>query len=653
MGKIIYYLVRSDDGLSVFKQLFRNNAIDTDNSVAILWSSSFDDFFKNNEISFFLFDEYAKKIDFNFVSKEVLQLVNNFPHKKILHGKSLVELLDYNGYSLWWFLKQGFYSHCTAAIKEIYTLKLIIKQKKADSIVILNNDDYFMNIVKEATKGISIKIRTTKIGYWAKSTLIFKNKKEAFLNYFPRAVRVVQGFYRSMHVKPEQNKYNVLLFTKSDVWTNLSANLRGDAYTYTILRDMQRSGKYNVIPLDVAIYRSAAWTAIREKKNPFLPYEYFLFSSFFDASIRNILKYYSPTFRNLWDEIDKKSAISKVLVCNKVALYPILRWQIKSYFFGEFDSLIGAIRNIETGRKILHKYGIDASICVDENGNSRFLVFASKMENVNSIALQHGLMAPIVNVAYSYSASDVNGYKNNLNCQFPDVTAMYGDLFKKSLISIGKYEKFSSLVVTGQPRTDILIENKNKYSRERLSRKLGIDPKKKLVVFASQPLYEMSESKITLLSIIDSVRDLDDVSLVVKLHPGDDEEYYNKIIEDSRYNAIAIKNIDLYELLYCSDLVISIQSTVILEALIMNKPTIKVNLIENYDIFGGLKPKWLIEVFNDKDLKNEIRKVLFDKKYAHKINKNIKKFISDYYYTIDGKSTERFMQELKKLLKQK
>ena len=613
MSKTNCYLVRSNDDLSVFKQLFRKNEIDTNNSVAILWSSSFADFFKNAGINFLLFEEHSKKIDFHFVSKEVLELVNSFPHKKILNGKSLVELLDYNGYSLWWFLKQGFYSHCTAAIKEIYTLKLIIKQGEADLIVILNDDEYFVSIIKEAIKESNIRIKTTKSGFWVKSRLISRNKKEAFLNYFPRVIRVIQGFYRSMQINAKKNKYNVLLFTKSDVWTNISANVHGDAYTYTILRDMLKSNEYNIIPLDVAIYRSAAWTAIREKKKPFLPYEYFLFSSFFDAPIQSIINDYKLKFRNLWNDIDKKSTISKVLVCNNVVLYPILRQQIKYYFFGEFDSLIGSIRNIETGKKLLRKYNINASICVDENGNSRFLVFASKMENVLSIALQHGLIVQILNVAYSYSNQDVHGYKNNLNCQFPDVTATYGKNSKSSIIQIGKY-KPERIVVTGQPRTDIFIENKSRYSRERLSRKLGIDQKKKLVVFASQPLKEMSESKITLLAIIEAVRHLDNVSLVVKLHPGDDEAYYKNIIKESNYNAAAIKNIDLYELLYCSDLVISIQSTVILEALIMNKPVIKVNLIENYDVLGGLKHDGLIEVFNDNDLKKAIRRVLFDKK---------------------------------------
>lgn len=650
MGEITYYFIRNAHEFKIFNNSINKNGINLEKSAVILWDSSFAPFFARKNIDLIFFSHYAKKIDFNFVSMNVLKLINNFPHIKILNDKSLVQLLEYNGYSLWWFLRQGFYSHCTRAIKEIYTLRLLFNERKVSKVAVFDYDVEFLEIVKEAAKGSKILIKSCEsnaIGFD-----YFENKKRLFLNLMPRLIRVSQGFFRSFGAGKSKNKFNILFFTKSDVWSNVTESIRGDTTFHTVLRYMQKSGNYNVIPLDVAINTPAAWKAIKEKKKPFLPIEYFIFRSFFNHKTQKTIYMQKIKFKRLWRMLDKESSLKDVLVSNKIRLYPFLRSQIKSYFFGNFDSLAGAARSIEVGRKLIDDYRIDATICSDENGNSRFLVFASKMQNVPSIALQHGLITPLLNVSYFYSRNDVHGYKKSLNCQFPDRTAVYGIRPKNMLMKIGKYAA-SQIVVTGQPRTDVFFENKGKYSKARICGKLGINPGKKLIVFASQPLDELSESKITLTAVIESVRNLKDAKLVVKLHPGDNEQYYKRIIDDLRYDAVAIKDIDLYELLYCSELVISIQSTVILEALMLDKPVIKINLIENYNLFGGVVPQGIIEVFKEEGLPKVIDKILSDKAYMEKIKKKRKKMISEYFYKIDGNSTKRFVKVLDGMLKRK
>ena len=652
MNKSTYFFIRDDNDFSAMKRAINDGTVDLKNSTAVLWDSSFGNFFAGVGMNCILFGQYAKKIDFSFVSKEVLKLVNEFPHIKILEGKTFVELLDYDGYSLWWFLKQGFYSHCTRVIKEIYTLKLLIKEEKIRNIAVFTSDAEFIAILEQATKNSNadVKIKKKSTGsILARNFNFFKNAKKSILNYAPRLIRAFLGFARSFEKIKKSNKWNILLFTKSDVWSNVTAGIRGDTTSYTISRDMSKSKDFNVMPLDTAINLAAAWKAIREKKKPFIPYEYFIFRSFFDFKIQNAAKKQKKRFEELWTNIDEKSNIKEILVGNGIMLYPILRQKIRSYFFNNFDSLTAVVRNIEIGKKILHDYAIDAVICVDENGNSRFLVFASKMKNVPSIALQHGLITPLLTVSYFYTKKEVCLCKKNLNCQFPNKTAVFGKKSKDMLKKIGNYSD-NNLAITGQPRTDILFENKTNYSRKKIDSKLGLAPNKKLVVFASQPLDELSESKITLTAVIEAVRNLEDVTLVVKLHPGDNEEYYKKIIDDLKYGAVAIKDIDLYELLYCCDLLISIQSTVILEALLMDKPVIKVNLIENYDLFGGATPQGIIEVYNEKELAKVINKALYDSSYLEKLSKKRKKVISEYFYKIDGNSTKRFINVVRGLL---
>jgi len=185
-----------------------------------------------------------------------------------------------------------------------------------------------------------------------------------------------------------------------------------------------------------------------------------------------------------------------------------------------------------------------------------------------------------------------------------------------------------------------------------MCKKLGIDFNKKLVVYASQPFEEMSEQKIAVTELVKSLKWLD-VELVVKMHPDDDSSFYDSLLSELKCDAVATKEADLYTLLFCSDLVLSISSTVMLEALIMDKPVIQLNLLENYAFFEDLEGKVFAKVTKKKDLPKAVRHSLYSKSSFRKMKNQRKKFISEYYYRIDGKSTERFIKVMDGLIGKK
>ena len=151
--------------------------------------------------------------------------------------------------------------------------------------------------------------------------------------------------------------------------------------------------------------------------------------------------------------------------------------------------------------------------------------------------------------------------------------------------------------------------------------------------------------------IVASLRALKNVELIVKMHPEDDSSFYCKILSDLDFKAVVTKDADLYTLLLFSDLVISIASTVIIEALIMHKPVIQLNLLENYAFLEQLEGKIFTKITKKADLHKAIKSALYDKSLFRKMEKQRKKFISDYYFKIDGKATERFIGVLDGLVK--
>ena len=93
----------------------------------------------------------------------------------------------------------------------------------------------------------------------------------------------------------------------------------------------------------------------------------------------------------------------------------------------------------------------------------------------------------------------------------------------------------------------------------------------------------------------------------------------------------------------CSDLVICIESTVILEALALEKQVIQLNLIDKHEIFGELASKCINRVTKENELYGVIKDLLYNGTLSEKLSKERKKFILEYYYKIDGNSTRRFV----------
>ena len=642
MNRKVGIFVFNASDCKLVKSLATSRKIDSRRSIIILFSKYLEEYFNLSDIKYIFYDTYLKNTDFANESIKILNLVKSFPHEKLLFNKSLVELLEYDGFSLWWFVRQGFYGHCLEIVKKITTIRHIIKNQEIKEIILLNPDETTVELFRQCTNKVKIKIiRKREIRKLFKYYLA-SDAYRSFLKYFSRMIRFSQGLLRSHSFPQEGKKKNILVFTHSHTWTRLKENVEGDPNTYSVIKELNNSKKFNLLLLDLAIDTKSSWKAIKKKKKPFLPYDYFLMKTYFNLSVNRKLNNHKSKLKELWHKLNGKSAIKKILVVDGIFLYPLLRSKLQDYFLRNFGSFTGAARNIEAGKGIISKYNIDHLILIDENGTSRFLVYAGKMRNIFSLGIQHGIITSNLSISYNYSKKDLLGYSNKLNCQLADNTAVFGKYFKDILIKQGNYPH-NNPVVTGQPRTDILYENKNIYSKEKLYSNLGIDSKKKLVIFASQPFSDINESKTTLSTVIHSLRNFPEIELIIKLHPNDSKSNYIKILNEHNYNAIILQDFDIYWLIYCCEFLMAISSTVLFEALIMNKPAVQLNLISDYKLLDK-DLKALIKVHNEKELNSCITNLLGNERFASKISKETSEFISQYFYKVDGHSTKRIIK---------
>ena len=238
-------------------------------------------------------------------------------------------------------------------------------------------------------------------------------------------------------------------------------------------------------------------------------------------------------------------------------------------------------------------------------------------------------------------------FKFNLDKRKSDYFLVSGSRYKKLKEDVGASKE---VVVTGQLRYDILYHAKEIYNKEKFIKRYKINPNHKIILWTTANHGISNEEIIkNFKAVFEAMRNLKDVTLVIKQHPGESEEYtklIKKYLKKYKINAIIPpKNSDVYEQIFVCDLMITKTSTTAMEAVALNKPVIVLNLSGEPDVVDYVEQGIALGVYKGKDLKSTIEKLLKD---DSELLKNRKKYIKKYLYKIDGKAAERVVEVIKK-----
>jgi hypothetical protein len=231
---------------------------------------------------------------------------------------------------------------------------------------------------------------------------------------------------------------------------------------------------------------------------------------------------------------------------------------------------------------------------------------------------------------------------------YVDCSFVHGENYRK----FSRFRtRFGDVIVTGQPRYDIVYDANSVYSKESFCRRYNIKSDNKIILWATQCQYSsIEENTKSFEAVFGTMQKLKGTTLIVKQHPAEDEEY-TKIMSEYIHNygidaLITPKNSDTLEQIFISDLMITRVSTAAIEAVAMNKPVIVLNLSGEPDPVEYVKEGVAYGVYNRDDLKPAILKLLEE----DSLSKSREQYIKKYLYKIDGKATERVVDIIKDLI---
>jgi len=546
--------------------------------------------------------------------------------KTLACEKSLLELTTYDNVAMWWIRDIQFYYFIKNAISDDISAKS-------------NHQKIFMMLYKT-------------FRYHIEFFFYIEFLYDLSLKFLVRAISRLLG----KHDQSEEKSKSKILFVATDnEWRfvrdyETNKLKKSDAIFDSIITKNNRYNFLGVYPIELPTIRGLKifvdklriWDIIHKPLNLYWSLEVW-------KKERNAFKH----FKKSWNCLKDDEGFKKMCICNGKDLSNQILKELEIYFLFLFPR---AVKYIEMGREMIKAEKPVLILLQNEYGSNErcYLVVAANLENIPTLAVQHGVIHP-THAGYIYAKDEISpeGSVKSPYCPIPDRTAVYGTYHKDILTKVSAYPE-DSVVVTGQPRYDILYHADKIYDKEKFIKKYKINPDHKIILWTTQCHGLSEEENIkNFKAVFETMRNLKDVTLVIKQHPGEGRRYtkmIGKYLNKYKLNAVVMpKDSDTYEQIFVCDLMMTRHSTTAMEAVALNKPVIILNLSGEPDPVDYVKEGVALGVYKEEDLKPTIERLLKD---DSELAKNRKRYIEKYLYKIDGKATERVVKLIGEMIEE-
>ena len=576
------------------------------------------------------------------IEKEILSWFKKWANKPSLEGNNIKGILDYKGISLWWFLEIGIFDSYRGLNNPVPVKKLLEKLELLDSIVKIENPQkvIFLNTANphnfyyaEIFSILGYKINHIKNTKVYLKALFWSHLFPILIRQFITFRRITRQIVSILLLRNNNDKF--YFSNKKFVIISLTSNWKKkkDFIFESLIHSLSK--KNQIVRVDFPVFSMIGLKNIFEMKGLLYPNISFKTAEKYNVdfgmvadSTKQIQEIYKKMKKN--DVYYKSHDITKLF-------YEQLDFHMYSY------GLQNSIYFLEVILKIIEQENPTSLILIDEyNPIGRATVTAGKLANIKTIALQHGAISTSrpSYVHFEYEVSKIGEYHTPYY-PLPDITAVFGPYYMDLLQDIGNYPS-DSLMVTGSIRYDIVPEKKKQFNREATLLKLGLDPSKNMILYTSQPIDKEEKEKI-FAALEKAISELPDCQLVIKLHPAEMQPVKNIFLESGE-KVHVVKNIDIYEIINSCDVMLTAFSTTAMEAMILEKPVITINLTGKPDMMPYAKRDAAMGVYTEKDLPVAIISILEDEQLRAKFVQNSETFVYQHLFEMDGNATQRVVQ---------
>ncbi|HZY31120.1 MAG TPA: CDP-glycerol glycerophosphotransferase family protein [Candidatus Methylomirabilis sp.] len=577
--------------------------------------------------------------NYKAAASEESRLLEEWGKICFLDGQTLEEATSYDGISLWKAMETNFgFAFLAPLIDRLQLIERVLDVERPDRAILEGgtDEDRLLFALAARARGIMVETRPagpvsrlfTKLSllgrtksirlagmtryYWVPSCLLAPLWRTKSLFYrcvarwANRRLRASDAQFHAVQPRP------TVLF--------LSVVQRFTDIILPVIHELQRRDEYRVLVLDRRF--STGRPKLQEARIP-----HRLLEGYEGRTVRRQVRRAARVFRRRWALLRRDKVAMASFRWRNLPLWDAVRRRLQDNFFVGFPELV---QIIETARRAFIVERPEIVVVTDERPPfQRAFVEAAHSLRIPTLNIQNA-------VIFEYPLGSPISTRR---------MAVDGEYFKEVLVKMGNDHR--KIIVTGQPRFDPLVRGDRRFQREAIMSRLGLDPRKKVIVLFPEGIetgIREGDNDQFIRATFKAVRDLPDVQVVMKLHPIDFEFVRpRRFALEAGLNDVAIvKDVDLWDLLSISDVALVTLSTVGHEAIAMGRPLIQVSISKTeptYIQYAELGAA--LEVTDVAALGKTIEKALWDPVTLRRLEEGRANYLTHFAHRLDGRASER------------
>lgn len=266
-------------------------------------------------------------------------------------------------------------------------------------------------------------------------------------------------------------------------------------------------------------------------------------------------------------------------IVGRYDLWPILEAELRDAALVQWT---WSARAMDEARAALVALAPDVAVTYAEAGGwGRALVLEARRLSIPTVGLQHGFIYGHW-LNYQHGADEMAASDATGPFPFPTETLLFDRHASRTLETTGAFPQ-GSVRVTGSARLDELAARvaEGRRDREALRRARGVGDADCLMVLAAKA----SEIGAYLPALFDAVRAARGVRLVIKPHPAEGRDAYQGWLAPGDPIVVDEPHADLGTLLAAADAMVTMNSTVAIDGLVLGVPALVIGLPNNLGPF--------------------------------------------------------------------
>jgi len=676
MEKVLAFLFRLDDLSSLKKTLNTIQRRGNSQLSVVTFDKGVVKFLQAQNFSCHFYQEYLHSEDLTNFNLQAIKWLNEWSEQKLINGKTFPELVTYKGHSLWWCAHGDVCRDFLVVVQYIEIVLRILAQENPGQIVVIDVWRW-PNFPYKLADDENLGARLVQLIARVKNLPLISVKpslKQNFFYYvrFSKAHVKMFLYYRfyapvksliryklfklaqwfsSKHYQMGHQKIIFISHTRN--WRNVfdyrhQKYKRDDVMIGDVIRQLLREHDYSILGIDVDYTFLGDFRTLYEKLFGNNEYPWKPLESYSDWGIMREIRKAHRQYKRFYRSFKKNEQFQRSFFYKGIPIWKVLTARLDFLFLFSFKNAIRNLRLMD--RMIAIEKPLVIATSFETGSAGRAATMTARAYGIPTVGLQHGKIHP-AHPHYIFSHVSTTQAPNLKYCPIPDVTMVYGDYTKRVLMNCSSYPS-ENVIVTGQPLADNIVRAREIFDKYKTYEKFGLDLKKKLLVLISQNFQEVEFRERMLNVTIEGMKPFNELQLFVKLHPGETPDLALRVLRNFGLNGVPVtKNVDLYEILYACDIMVTGNSTVALEAMMLDKPVIT---IEGFPFSMPFAQQGAsLGVMTVAEMTQAIKSILNGGDVVQKLKINRKKFVREHACEPDGQAAKRVADAIIRIARRK